>query len=115
VAAPNLSAVPHAPILTTVAGSLPFPGWLEHAAGISAAFGSADATGMREGATTAAIMDRVRAGLDVIARFPEHVPAECLSVAPDCGLSQTARWAARAEPANLVAGTRRIRETRGSG
>ncbi len=33
-----------------------------------------------------------------------HAPPERLSFAPDCGLSQTARWAARAKLANLVAG-----------
>jgi 5-methyltetrahydropteroyltriglutamate--homocysteine methyltransferase len=30
-------------------------------------------------------------------------------VAPDCGLSQTARWAARAKLEALVAGARRAR------
>jgi 5-methyltetrahydropteroyltriglutamate--homocysteine methyltransferase len=39
-----------------------------------------------------------------------HVPAEKLSLAPDCGLSQTARWAARLKLQNLVEGTRRVRE-----
>jgi 5-methyltetrahydropteroyltriglutamate--homocysteine methyltransferase len=38
------------------------------------------------------------------------VAPERLSVSPDCGLSQTARWAARAKLANLVAGARRARE-----
>jgi 5-methyltetrahydropteroyltriglutamate--homocysteine methyltransferase len=38
-----------------------------------------------------------------------HVPAERLSVAPDCGLSQTARWAARRKLANMVEGARRFR------
>ena len=38
-----------------------------------------------------------------------HVPPERLSVSPDCGLSQTARWAARAKLHNLVQGARRIR------
>ena len=36
------------------------------------------------------VEERIRACL-------EHVPAERLAVAPDCGLSQTARWAARGE------------------
>jgi 5-methyltetrahydropteroyltriglutamate--homocysteine methyltransferase len=40
-----------------------------------------------------------------------HVPAERLSVSPDCGLSQTARWAARRKLENMVAGARRVRET----
>src|SRR2546427_350224 len=34
----------------------------------------------------------------------KHVPAERLSFAPDCGLSQTARWAARQKLANMVSG-----------
>jgi 5-methyltetrahydropteroyltriglutamate--homocysteine methyltransferase len=38
-----------------------------------------------------------------------HVPAERLSVSPDCGLSQTARWAARRKLHSLVAGARRAR------
>jgi 5-methyltetrahydropteroyltriglutamate--homocysteine methyltransferase len=38
-----------------------------------------------------------------------HVPAERLSVSPDCGLSQTARWAARDKLANMVEGARRAR------
>jgi 5-methyltetrahydropteroyltriglutamate--homocysteine methyltransferase len=37
------------------------------------------------------------------------VPAERLAVAPDCGLSQTARWAARAKLEALVEGARRVR------
>src|SRR5690606_13590947 len=40
----------------------------------------------------------------------QHAPAERLVFAPDCGLSQTARWAARQKLANLVAGVRRVRE-----
>jgi 5-methyltetrahydropteroyltriglutamate--homocysteine methyltransferase len=40
-----------------------------------------------------------------------HVPAERLSVSPDCGLSQTARWAAQQKLANMVEGARRARET----
>lgn len=39
----------------------------------------------------------------------QHVPAHRLAVAPDCGLSQTARWAARQKLANLVKGARRVR------
>jgi 5-methyltetrahydropteroyltriglutamate--homocysteine methyltransferase len=38
-----------------------------------------------------------------------YVPAERLSVSPDCGLSQTARWAARAKLSNLVQGARQVR------
>jgi 5-methyltetrahydropteroyltriglutamate--homocysteine methyltransferase len=39
-----------------------------------------------------------------------HAPAERLAFAPDCGLSQTARWAAKTKLANLVAGVHRVRE-----
>jgi 5-methyltetrahydropteroyltriglutamate--homocysteine methyltransferase len=49
------------------------------------------------------IADRVR-------RCLRHAPAERLSFAPDCGLSQTARFVARAKLQNLVAGVSRVRE-----
>jgi len=39
----------------------------------------------------------------------KHAPAERLVFAPDCGLSQTARWAARQKLANLVSGVRVVR------
>ena len=39
----------------------------------------------------------------------EHVPAEQLVVTPDCGFSQTARWAARAKLKAMVAGTDVVR------
>lgn len=58
--------MPHDPILTTVVGSYPFPGWLEHAAADGNAFGPADVAEMQDDATTVALMDQVRAGLDVI-------------------------------------------------
>src|SRR5215213_6775718 len=45
-----------------------------------------------------------------IRRCLRYVPAEKLSVAPDCGLSQTARWAARQKLANMVTGTKKVRE-----
>jgi 5-methyltetrahydropteroyltriglutamate--homocysteine methyltransferase len=38
-----------------------------------------------------------------------HAPAERLSVSPDCGLSQTARWASRRKLESLVAGAHRAR------
>jgi 5-methyltetrahydropteroyltriglutamate--homocysteine methyltransferase len=41
-----------------------------------------------------------------------HAPPERLSFAPDCGLSQTARWAARAKLASLVAGVGIVRRER---
>lgn len=40
-----------------------------------------------------------------------HAPADRLSFAPDCGLSQTARWAARQKLANMVSGVRKVRGT----
>ncbi len=46
---------------------------------------------------------------DRIRRLLEHVPADCLVVAPDCGLSETARWAARAKLNALVEGARMVR------
>ena len=39
----------------------------------------------------------------------KHAPPDRLSFAPDCGLSQTARWAARQKLANMVAGVKRVR------
>jgi len=53
---------------------------------------------------------------DVAQRVREclrHAPAERLSFAPDCGLSQTARWAARKKRGNLVAGVRQVRDELG--
>jgi len=44
-----------------------------------------------------------------IKRCLQYVPAEKLSVAPDCGLSQTARWAARQKLANMVKGAKIVR------
>ncbi|MFN0084776.1 MAG: methionine synthase [Blastocatellia bacterium] len=46
---------------------------------------------------------------DRIRRCLNHAPAERLSFAPDCGLSQTARWAARMKLQHLVAGAARVR------
>ena len=39
----------------------------------------------------------------------KHAPPERLSFAPDCGLSQTARWAAKEKLANMVAGVEQVR------
>ncbi|MGI8603849.1 MAG: methionine synthase [Verrucomicrobiales bacterium] len=47
------------------------------------------------------VVERVR-------RCLEHAPAERLSFAPDCGLSQTARWAAKEKLANMVRGVRKV-------
>ncbi len=46
-----------------------------------------------------------------INRCLKYVPAEKLSVAPDCGLSQTARWAARQKLVNMVKGAKKVRES----
>ena len=49
---------------------------------------------------------------DVAARVRgclKHAPAERLSFAPDCGLSQTARWAAKRKLRNMVAGVLAVR------
>jgi 5-methyltetrahydropteroyltriglutamate--homocysteine methyltransferase len=49
---------------------------------------------------------------DVAARVREclkHAPADRLSFAPDCGLSQTARWAAKQKLTNMVAGVKKVR------
>ncbi len=48
------------------------------------------------------IIDRVKLCL-------QYAPADRLSVAPDCGLSQTARWAAKQKLANMVAGVKAVR------
>ena len=49
------------------------------------------------------IAERVKACL-------EFAPADRLVFAPDCGLSQTARWAAKQKLANMVAGVKRVKE-----
>ncbi len=43
----------------------------------------------------------------------KHAPAERLVFAPDCGLSQTARWAAKQKLANMVEGVRTVRRNLG--
>lgn len=48
------------------------------------------------------VADRIRTAL-------RHVPAERLSVVPDCGFSQTARWAARAKMRAMAAGAALVR------
>ncbi len=51
---------------------------------------------------------------DVVARIKKclkFVPAEKLAVAPDCGLSQTARWASRQKLINMVKGAKKVRES----
>src|SRR3954469_241985 len=43
----------------------------------------------------------------------KHAPADRLSFAPDCGLSQTARWAAKQKMKNMVAGVHQVRRELG--
>jgi 5-methyltetrahydropteroyltriglutamate--homocysteine methyltransferase len=56
--------------------------------------------------TPADVADRVRLCL-------RYAPPERLAFAPDCGLSQTARWAAREKLINLVAGVALVRQELG--
>jgi 5-methyltetrahydropteroyltriglutamate--homocysteine methyltransferase len=58
--------MPHGPVETTVIGSYPFPGWLELCAAHVDELGPDDSDEAARDATLAAIMDQVRAGLDVI-------------------------------------------------
>jgi 5-methyltetrahydropteroyltriglutamate--homocysteine methyltransferase len=46
-----------------------------------------------------------------IERCLSYVPAEKLAVAPDCGLSQTARWASRQKLSNMVKGAKQVRSS----
>jgi 5-methyltetrahydropteroyltriglutamate--homocysteine methyltransferase len=54
------------------------------------------------------VADRIRACLN-------FAPPERLSFAPDCGLSQTARWAAKSKLKTLVKGVRKVRKQLGLG
>lgn len=54
------------PLRTTVIGSYPFPGWLEFASGHLESFGADDFAELQDDATSVAIGDQMRAGLDVI-------------------------------------------------
>jgi len=56
--------------------------------------------------TVADVADRVR-------RCLKFAPPDRLSFAPDCGLSQTARWAAKQKLANMVAGVKIVRKELG--
>jgi 5-methyltetrahydropteroyltriglutamate--homocysteine methyltransferase len=42
----------------------------------------------------------------------KHAPADRLAFSTDCGLSQTARWAARQKLINMVEGVRSVRGTK---
>ena len=46
-----------------------------------------------------------------INRCLQYIPAEKLSVAPDCGLSQTARWASKTKLINMVKEQKKVRES----
>jgi 5-methyltetrahydropteroyltriglutamate--homocysteine methyltransferase len=50
------------------------------------------------------VAERIRAAL-------KYVPPEKLTIVPDCGFSQTARWAARAKLCSMVAGTKLVRSS----
>jgi 5-methyltetrahydropteroyltriglutamate--homocysteine methyltransferase len=52
------------------------------------------------------VADRVRLCL-------KYAPPDRLSFAPDCGLSQTARWAAKQKLVNMVAGVKSVRKELG--
>jgi 5-methyltetrahydropteroyltriglutamate--homocysteine methyltransferase len=56
--------------------------------------------------TPADVADRVRLCL-------QHAPADRLAFAPDCGLSQTARWSARQKLSHMVEGVRIVRRELG--
>ena len=56
--------------------------------------------------TPEAVAERVRLCL-------KHAPADRLAFSTDCGLSQTARWAAKQKLANLVAGVQKVRKELG--
>lgn len=55
-------------------------------------------------------IESVQDVVERIERCLQFVPAEKLSVAPDCGLSQTARWASRQKLVNMVKGAQMARE-----
>jgi len=40
----------------------------------------------------------------------EYAPPERLSFAPDCGFSQTARWATKEKLKNMVSGVKKVKE-----
>ena len=48
-----------------------------------------------------------------VRRCLQFAPPEKLSLAPDCGLSQTARWAAKRKLKNMVAGVKLVRQELG--
>ncbi len=56
----------HEPIVTTVVGSYPIPGWLEFSGAQLTAFGPTDRAELWDDAVTIAVADQLHAGLDVI-------------------------------------------------
>src|SRR6187402_2851755 len=54
------------PLRTSVIGSYPFPGWLEHAVTHLPDFGKDDIAEVQDDAVTVAIEEQLAAGLDVI-------------------------------------------------
>jgi 5-methyltetrahydropteroyltriglutamate--homocysteine methyltransferase len=48
-----------------------------------------------------------------VRRCLQYAPPERLAFAPDCGLSQTARWAAKEKLKNMVAGVHQVRQELG--
>ncbi len=121
-------------LLTSVVGSHARPSWFVAGvdAAERGEIGPADLTEMLDDAVDLAIRDQEEACIDVVsdgemrragfftAEFDKHltgvralpadrrlgagVPPERLTLVPDCGFSQTARWATRAKLAALVAG-----------
>ncbi|MFM8346638.1 MAG: methionine synthase, partial [Bacteroidota bacterium] len=55
-------------------------------------------------------IETVQDVVERIERCLKFVPAEKLAVAPDCGLSQTARWASRKKLAAMVEGAKAVRK-----
>ena len=50
---------------------------------------------------------------DAVRECLKHVPADKLVFAPDCGLSQTARWAAKKKLASMCAGVAIVKKELG--
>lgn len=58
-------------------------------------------------------VETVQDVVERVGRCLQYAPPERLAIAPDCGLSQTARWAAREKLRNMCVGTGRVREELG--
>ena len=46
-----------------------------------------------------------------VSKCLQFAPPDRISFAPDCGLSQTARWAAKEKLKNLVSGVKKVKDT----